>query len=226
MITTVLFDLDETLLDRSATLLRFIHAQFQKHQLHHYEISLERWTSRFVELDKRGYEERDVIYDKLIQEFGLHSFTSQALVDDFMDNIHQFCIPMDGMFETLEYLHDTGIKVGIITNGGDAVQKRKIEEMGIRRFASLLLTSGGEQIEKPDAEIFRRGMKQLGVTAAECLFVGDHPINDVHGAKAVGMRTAWISRGFPWTLEDIQPDFSIDCLKEIIEIIEQNRIPA
>ena len=42
---------------------------------------------------------------------------------------------------------------------------------------------------KPHPEAFRAAMKTIGVTdPAECVFVGDRPYDDVHGAKSAGMR--------------------------------------
>lgn len=40
---------------------------------------------------------------------------------------------------------------------------------------------------KPDPRIFEFGLARLGVSAAEALYVGDHPVTDVRAARAVGM---------------------------------------
>lgn len=48
-------------------------------------------------------------------------------------------------------------------------------------------------MHKPDAEIFRRAAARLGVACGSCLYVGDHPVNDVQGAQAAGMHPVFIN---------------------------------
>jgi len=47
---------------------------------------------------------------------------------------------------------------------------------------------------KPDAAIFRTAAACLEVRAAQVLFVGDKPREDIQGAHDVGMTTAWLRR--------------------------------
>ena len=48
---------------------------------------------------------------------------------------------------------------------------------------------------KPHPDIFERALADMGVRAADCLFVGDRPDIDVAGAKGVGMAVAWLNPG-------------------------------
>ena len=43
--------------------------------------------------------------------------------------------------------------------------------------------------EKPDQQIFQRAMMKLNITPKECIFIGDHPKNDIIAAKPAGMGT-------------------------------------
>ena len=47
---------------------------------------------------------------------------------------------------------------------------------------------------KPDAAIFQRAATLLGVDPARCIHVGDSLHSDVHGAKQLGITTAWVQR--------------------------------
>ncbi|HET6432883.1 HAD-IA family hydrolase [Dyella sp.] len=52
---------------------------------------------------------------------------------------------------------------------------------------------------KPHGDIFRAAVARLAVAPHEVLHVGDDPALDVAGARAAGLRTAWINRrGEPW----------------------------
>ncbi|MGE7828454.1 hypothetical protein [Paenibacillus sp. NPDC093718] len=55
MITTVVFDLDGTLLDRDTSLVRFVQDQYDRLLLHDAAVDREVYVRRFVELDHRGY---------------------------------------------------------------------------------------------------------------------------------------------------------------------------
>ena len=46
---------------------------------------------------------------------------------------------------------------------------------------------------KPRPDIFQRALSEMGVSAEECLFVGDRPDIDVAGAKGIGMAAAWLN---------------------------------
>ena len=46
---------------------------------------------------------------------------------------------------------------------------------------------------KPHPEAFRAAMTAVGATdPARCVFVGDRPFDDVHGAKSAGMRAVLV----------------------------------
>ena len=47
---------------------------------------------------------------------------------------------------------------------------------------------------KPDPAIFAHACEQLGVTAAETVYVGDDLLLDVVGAQQAGMRAVWMNR--------------------------------
>lgn len=60
---------------------------------------------------------------------------------------------------------------------------------------------------KPAAEAFNHVLAKTGLAAAEILYVGDDPIADVQGARAVGMRPIWVNRaGTLWSADHgVQP---------------------
>jgi putative hydrolase of the HAD superfamily len=57
-----------------------------------------------------------------------------------------------------------------------------------------LLFSGEVGVTKPHSKIFHLALNVLGVAPPACLHVGDLQRTDIAGAKALGMRAAWIHR--------------------------------
>ena len=52
----------------------------------------------------------------------------------------------------------------------------------------------------------------------EILFVGDNYSLDVVGAKKVGMRSAWINRERKIISKDIEPDYELYSLDDLLRI--------
>jgi 2-haloalkanoic acid dehalogenase type II len=63
---------------------------------------------------------------------------------------------------------------------------------------------------KPDPRVFRTALERLGLAPHEVLHVGDSDVDDVKGAKAAGLRVAWVNRRGRARRADVPaPDFEI-----------------
>ncbi|MFJ6937524.1 HAD family hydrolase [Streptomyces sp. NPDC101132] len=92
--------------------------------------------------------------------------------------------------------------------------------------ADVVATSGEWGVSKPDPKFFARVLEVSGAPADETLYVGDHPANDIHPARAAGLRTAHLRRGpwGHWWADDPEvraaADWSIDSLAELVDIVK------
>ncbi|MFJ7556822.1 HAD family hydrolase [Bacillus thuringiensis] len=73
--------------------------------------------------------------------------------------------------------------------------------------------------EKPNPYIFNLILEKLGVEATDCLYVGDHVINDIKGAKELGFKTIWMSHNRVWEDETYVPDWIANNLREVRGIV-------
>ena len=74
----------------------------------------------------------------------------------------------------------------------------------------FVLISEAVQAYKPDPLIFRRAVERLGLLPHEVLHVGDSDVDDIRGAKAAGLRVAWVNRDGRSRRPDVPaPDFEI-----------------
>jgi putative hydrolase of the HAD superfamily len=219
LISTFLFDLDDTLLDRDKTIEPFIQSQYDRFEIHH--IPYERYHNRFVEVDNHGYIDKHELYQMLITEFNL-PFSIEELVTDFWNNAWKNSQLFPGAKEVLQELRLQGFKLGIVTNGLEKSQNAKILTSSLNRLVDVIIISDVEKVGKPDAGIFDRATKRLGVEPGKCVFIGDNPRTDIEGAKKFGMKTAWIERHLPWPSNlDEKPDFILKRLDEILDIVFQ-----
>jgi putative hydrolase of the HAD superfamily len=215
MIKAVLFDLDETLLDRTRSLERFLPQHVQRIGLEPDQI--EGYVTRFHELDAKGYGPKDVMFATLVSEFDLRQ-TEPELHRNFTHEAAKGSVLYPDAIPTLLELCKRGFALGIITNGTVAMQQGKLQACQLEPLVDFSLISEREGIKKPDPRIFNTALERLGLPAAQVLFVGDHPQNDVGGAANVGMLTAWLRQGREWPLERISPTFTLKALGDLLEL--------
>jgi putative hydrolase of the HAD superfamily len=216
VIKAAIFDLDGTLLNRDESIKKFIDRQYNRLNKLVGHIPKEIYVNRFIELDKRGYVWKDKVYQQLINEFNIVKITSEELLQDYISEFKNNCIPFANLTLMLEELKSNNIILGIITNGYGQFQMDNIKALGIEKYFDVILVSEWEGIKKPDSEIFNRILKQLNVSACESIYVGDHPDNDVKAAKNVGMNGIW-KKDSQWS--NVDADYIVDDLGEIPLII-------
>ncbi|KAB2442212.1 HAD family hydrolase [Bacillus luti] len=217
MIHAVLFDLDGTLLDRRQSLERFIHDQYNRFSLHFMNIEQSEYCSRFLELDNNGYTWKDKVYATLIGEYNITTLTPEQLLHDYITNFQYHCIPFPNMHQLLQQLTQQNIKIGIITNGFTNFQMSNLRALNLHTYTNTILISEAEGMKKPHPDIFKRALQKLGVKAEECLYVGDHPENDVLGSEQVGMFGVWKKDSF-WS--DFEHSRMADDLLEVLSFLK------
>ena len=111
---------------------------------------------------------------------------------------HMVCLagaaePMPGQEELLDWLRGR-YRLAVVSNFDYTPTVRRIlAEGGILGRFETVVVSDTVGWRKPRPDIFHRALAEMGVTAGECLFVGDRPEIDVAGAKGVGMAAAWLN---------------------------------
>lgn len=188
MIRAVLFDMDETLLDRQASLRAFAAAQHTRHRVKLGILSTDDFVERFLELDNNGALWKDEVYRRILEENHIAGLEPQTLLDEYLADFHRHCRPFPGLLEMTAALTGAGYRLGLITNGLFPFQAQNFQALGVAESFAAVLVSGQEGMRKPEPEIFRRALARLGVSADEAVFVGDNPDADIRGAQGVGMR--------------------------------------
>lgn len=221
MIDAVLFDLDETLLDRTASLRAFLADQFDRHIDCLGSVSFEDWRDRFLMLDQRGHTHKSVVYPAILKDFGGVADAASSLFADYQSRCSAFAIPFAGMAVVLAAIRARGISIGIVTNGETDFQTKHVEALGLGHLADAIFISQTEGLRKPDAALFLRAAAALEALPERCLFVGDNPVADILGAAATGMKTAWFRGTTKWPLDvPANPGATIDHLGEVLHLIE------
>ena len=106
-------------------------------------------------------------------------------------------------------------KVIAVTNGN-----ANLETIGIRHLFDSVVTAATAGAAKPAAAVFDMAVNIGGASKAETLHVGDHPFYDVDGARAAGLRTAWVNRSaISWPDEYAAPEIEVTHIGELPELL-------
>jgi putative hydrolase of the HAD superfamily len=97
----------------------------------------------------------------------------------------------------LERLSRTDLLRGVITSGLQIKQADKLLRLGLYGHftPTAIFISDQIGISKPNPKLYQRACDECGVRPEETLYVGDHPLQDIDPANALGMVTARVRRG-------------------------------
>ncbi|WP_084584093.1 HAD family hydrolase [Sphingomonas azotifigens] len=218
MIAAILFDLDETLHDRAASLRSFLLDQHRRWFPGH--VAQHAFVAQFLALDAHGSLAKPLLYPRLLAALGITGRDADMLAADYAAGFRDHVRPMDGVAALLPALRARGLRLGIISNGATAFQHRTIDALGIRAAFDAILISEAEQLRKPDPRLFHRATERLGVSPERCVFVGDHPEADVRGAMAAGMGAIWFRRAIRWPETLPAPPATIESLSALPPLLE------
>jgi putative hydrolase of the HAD superfamily len=96
-----------------------------------------------------------------------------------------------GVIEALGELRARGVALAVISNTGRTpgrVLRQLLADTGLLQHFAVLAFSDEQRVRKPAAAIFRRVLDQAASEPAAAVHVGDDAVNDVAGARSVGMR--------------------------------------
>jgi putative hydrolase of the HAD superfamily len=165
-------------------------------------------------------QQRSATIDRLFDLAGIEP--TQALIASYLAawEPHTFTYP-DGA-DVLGLLRAQGIRIGVLSN---TMWPRPWHEDVFRRDGVLHLIDGAvysSEIDwtKPHPEAFRAAMAAVGVSEpSRCVFVGDRPLDDIHGAKSLGMRAVLLPNAGVPAFDGVRPDAVIASLSDLPPLI-------
>jgi putative hydrolase of the HAD superfamily len=220
-VSCVLFDLDNTLTDRTTTISRFSSrflGDFQPELRS--TVTLEAVHQVMRAGDGGGYRPKETMFREIQSMLDWVQVPDISVIADYWYQVSAECMQLRvGAAETLDSLRERGYPLGIITNGKTLVQNATIDAVGIRDYFSLILVSETVGVRKPDPRLFQLALEELQCQGQATLFVGDHPQSDIEGARGAGLQTAWLAGMHPWPLELEPADYILSDLPQLLAIL-------
>ena len=207
----VFIDLDDTLTDRAGAFASWATAFLVSHGLRPGLIQ------EVIRYDNEGRRPREQFFAGLSRLLGI-SFDLEAVVAEYRRCTGESPVP-DGVETSLALLRSSGAVVCVLSNGVTEVQLGKLHETGLIKFFDHVIISDKVGHSKPSRQIFDFA-RALVDPKSVCWMVGDHPVNDISGAKRAGFCTAWVSHGRTDTGASRDADVicrsTPECLTEIV----------
>ncbi len=170
---------------------------------------------------------RDVWFSEALAHFGVNDVDVQPLVEHYWNLLVDLVEPFPGTHETLQKLKDEGYLLGLLSDGDGVVRQykdRRIRKLCLEEYFDAIVTSDELGVNKPNPRVFREITFRLGVSAHECVMVGDNPPKDLISAKELGFVTVWQK-------EDISPrarklsfdyvDYEVENILEVYGLVTQ-----
>ena len=206
MLSGVIFDLDDTLIDSTAADLRVWLRVTRVLESVVPPSDHERLRERYVGVMPGHYAElaagrvdlatfRRRRLDDAVSPWGE---IDDGLFEQYMlekDRIVEEVTTFPDTVPVLRSLRARGLRVGLLTNGPSDFQRQKLESTNLVAELDAIAISGEIGVAKPEREAFAIALSQLGSEARHTAMVGDSLTADIEGALGAGLAAAvWLER--------------------------------
>ncbi|HPH32079.1 MAG TPA: YjjG family noncanonical pyrimidine nucleotidase [Chitinophagaceae bacterium] len=198
--THLFFDLDHTLWDFEAnsrvTLLdlfndlqlgeRGVHDfdLFHKNYLVHNDKLWDRYRNGYIKVDELRWKRMWLtLLDFKIADEPL----ARKMGIQFLDLLPTRKLLFPYTIEILDYLQAKQYQLHMITNGFEKTQYSKLENSGLDKYFTHVITSEGSNSLKPHKEIFDFAFQQAGADRASSIMIGDTLEVDILGGMNAGI---------------------------------------
>ncbi|WP_251554930.1 pyrophosphatase PpaX [Neobacillus muris] len=208
-ITTLLFDLDGTLIDTNELIITTYLHTLEKYFPGKYtrEDVLPFMGPTLHEAF--GSIDPDRVEEMILEYRGFNIANHDSLVKEFP------CV-----YETLEKLYENGFKLGIVTTKRLDVAMKGVRLMKLDPFFDVVIAYDHVTKTKPDPEPIYQALEQLKSAADETIMVGDN-FHDILGGKNAGTKTAgvaWSIKGREY-IAKYEPDYILDHMTDLLKIV-------
>ena len=215
-ITTLLFDMDNTLFDLVGAQLASCHV-----------------VSRFLGMDEgdllfdyflrptRGFESHenilDYMTDRSIEPDGQYREACRLYETEKLRHI----IPYPGVKDTLEMLRKSGYPMGIVTDAHSKDATIRLEKVGLLPFFCGMVSYDVVGVKKPAPDPFLFALEMMQAKNHEALLVGDSPRRDIEPCRNLGICSVYARYGDRLSDDrsEFEADFTLDSMDELPGIL-------
>ena len=214
--STVLFDLDGTLIDTAPDFIRCLNELRQSRGLdalapEHIRRSVSNGARAMIrvgfgiEQDQPGYTE-------------LHT----AFLDLYEAGVAVETTLFEGMDDLLRSLERRGIPWGIVTNKPVRFAAPLIRALELEQRCATLICPDHVEHRKPHPEALLLACSHVNADPADAIYVGDHE-RDIEAGRNAGMKTIAVRYGYieqPETVDFWKADIVVDTVSDLAKLVQ------
>lgn len=201
----ILFDVDDTLIDYSATarvgILRHLRAEDLLGLFESADEAVALWRAleeqeypRFLSGELTFKGQQQLRTRMFLSHIGVKTKDPEAWFARYAARRDSAWAAFPDVPPTLRSLAGQ-VALGVVSNSSLAHQQGKLETVGLlEHFGDALLCSAEFGVAKPDPTIFLAGCAMLGLPPDQVAYVGDRFETDGLGARNAGLRAYWLDR--------------------------------
>ena len=219
MIKTIIFDLDNTLID------------FMRMKRLSCDAAIDAMIKSGLKIEKkRGmrilfqlYYEHGLEYQKIFQVF-LKKVLGRIDYGIMVSGVvaykrvkENFLYPYPNVVPTLNKLKKK-YKLAILTDTPKIQAWIRLVAMGIQNKFDIIVTFDETKSKKPSLKPFLYILKKLKLKPEECIMIGDSLKRDIFPANKLGFKTVFAKYGEDKEKANVKPDYVINDIKELLKI--------
>ncbi|WP_202079202.1 pyrophosphatase PpaX [Caldalkalibacillus salinus] len=216
--TTVLFDLDGTILDTNELIISsFLHTlnQYYPEKAYTRDHIIPHMGKTLVDMMTIFAEEAETDTERIQDMIQVYREHNLRVHDDMVEAFPH-------AYDVIQTLHDRGVKLGIVTTKQRKTAMMGLELCGLKPFMQTVITIQDVDHPKPHPEPVLKAMSELGALAPTTLMVGDSRY-DIESAQRAGIDSAgvaWTLKGVDY-LQSFSPTYMLESMQDLLTIQQE-----
>lgn len=224
-ITTIIFDMDGTLIEHTWRLSQITETLFKRFAAALAPVTHDQFYDRFWSKNEdmwymmvdgvlSGEMAAKYSYVNTLRSLGQDISLAQPMLAYWHELVLQEAKPFGDTLTVLEGLRPN-YTTGIVTNGFAILQRAKIEQYDFGRYVDFVLVSEEVGYHKPDKRIFLQALKAAGQPLPQqTLYVGDSLASDIEPAREIGLIPILMN-----PRDDLEPPAGVIKIKQLTTLL-------
>ncbi|WP_099221528.1 YjjG family noncanonical pyrimidine nucleotidase [Listeria costaricensis] len=222
---TLLFDVDDTLLDFQLAEKEALQALFKENGLPLTEEIEARYKAinqgLWQAFEKEEISREEVLstrFSRLFHSYGrqVDGIWMERQYREHLENGHAF---VEGAEQLIPQLAEQ-FRLYIVTNGVSKTQYKRLNDANLTRYFEDIFVSEDTGYQKPMAAYFDYCFARIpNFQRAETLIIGDSITSDIQGGQNAGLDTVWFNPQQKKNGTDIRPSYEIAHLQELNQVL-------
>ncbi|MEI5994581.1 YjjG family noncanonical pyrimidine nucleotidase [Candidatus Enterococcus mansonii] len=223
---TLLFDVDDTLLDFQLTEKKALQALFQEEDLAltpEIEEAYKKINSRLWREFEQGKIDKHTVTDtrfRLLFERFNRKVDGKRMGEHYRYHLSQGHDLLGNSKEIIERLQPD-YELYIVTNGVAKTQYQRLNDAQLTPFFEDIFVSEEVGYQKPMKEYFDHVFERIPeFDRAKTMIIGDSLVSDIQGGNQAEIQTLWLNPTQQTNVSNIQPTHEISQLDDIFTLLD------